>query len=217
MTASPTTWILHDRDDSAAWRVPLCGGHRIGTFMDSPPNPIIPPQTSSNPSLAASADHRLSTLSTLLGSLEEPTTKEPIAAPSPVEIEYQNKLAQVRLGLASSLFTALRAKHAPTASHSLRVALGCSSWCHRLDVEGSQRDEIEVAALLHDIGTIGIPDHVLSKPGKLTGQEAATIDRHRTIGEQILLNCCASQEILNIVKYASAWYDGSRSGFDRHG
>ncbi len=39
-----------------------------------------------------------------------------------------NRLVEVRLGIASSLFAAIRHKHAPTAAHSLRVALGCSSW-----------------------------------------------------------------------------------------
>jgi len=80
-----------------------------------------------------------------------------------------------------------------------------------------ERDEIEVAALLHDIGKIGVPDQVLLKPGKLTLEESATMDRHRIIGEQILLSCCASQNVLDIVKYFSAWFNGGRDGFDRHG
>ena len=134
-----------------------------------------------------------------------------------MELKYQNQLVQVRLGLASSLFAALRARHAATAAHCLRVALGCSSWGPLLKLENRQRDELEVAALLHDIGKIGIPDRVLLKPDPLTREERATLDQRRVIGEQILLSCCASQEVLSIVKYAPAWYDGSRPGFDRRG
>lgn len=128
-----------------------------------------------------------------------------------------NSLVQVRLGLASSLFVALRAKHARTADHCLRVAFGCSSWCKHTELSETQRDEVEVASLLHDIGKIGVPDQVLLKPSELTKDEAATVQQHRFIGVQILLSCCASQEILNIVNYASGWYDGSRQGFDRSG
>src|SRR5471032_3196728 len=43
------------------------------------------------------------------------------------------KLVQARLGIASGLHTALRCKHAATAAHSLRVALGCSSWAAVLE------------------------------------------------------------------------------------
>jgi len=153
------------------------------------------------------------------------TTPFPLAAggastlmpPSAVELKYQNQLVQVRLGLASSLFAALRARDAATAAHCLRVALGCSTWGPLLDLPDHQRDELEVAALLHDIGKIGVPDQVLLKPDALTHDERAALDQRRAIGEQILLSCCASQEVLSIVKYAPAWYDGSRRGFDRRG
>ncbi len=97
------------------------------------------------------------------------------------------------------------------------MALGCSSWGLHLDLPERQRDEWEVAALLHDIGKIGVPDRILSKPQRLDREEMATIDRQRAMGEQILLSCCASTEVLLIVRYAPAWYDGSRSGFDRCG
>ncbi|MHB9080939.1 MAG: bifunctional diguanylate cyclase/phosphohydrolase [Pirellulaceae bacterium] len=134
-----------------------------------------------------------------------------------VELKHQNELVQVRLGLASSLFAALRARHAATAAHCLRVALGCSSWGPQLSLQEQQRDELEVAALLHDIGKIGVPDRVLLKPYPLTRDDRALLDQRRTTGEQILLSCCASQNVLTIVKYAPAWYDGSRPGFDRYG
>jgi diguanylate cyclase (GGDEF)-like protein/PAS domain S-box-containing protein len=137
----------------------------------------------------------------------------PVSPSSAVESTYQNQLVQVRLGMATSLFAALRAKHAQTAAHSLRVALGCSSWGLRLDLDEHQRDELEVAALLHDIGKIGVPDRILLKPDRLNREEAATIERHRQTGQQILSGCCVSKEMLAIVQYTHAWWDGSRSGF----
>ena len=183
--------------------------------MDSTPNPTIPPHTDS--ASLPIADHPLSPSQTA-DQVKDGAEPGASAAPSPrIETEYQNKLVQVRLGLAAALFAALRAKHAPTAAHCLRVALGSSSWGLNLDLADQQRDELEVAALLHDIGKIGVPDRILLKPARLDREEAASIDRHRQIGQQILLNCSASQNVLSIVKYASAWWDGSRTGFDRRG
>ena len=151
------------------------------------------------------------------GESEDPRRTNPLGPPSQVALAYQNQLVQARLGIASSLYLALRAKHAPTALHCLRVALGCSSWGLSLGLQEEERDDWEVAALLHDIGKIGVPDRILSKPQRLDREEMSSIDRHRDIGEEILLTCCASPEVLSIIRYASAWYDGSRTGFDCHG
>jgi diguanylate cyclase (GGDEF)-like protein/PAS domain S-box-containing protein len=130
---------------------------------------------------------------------------------------YENRLAEVRLGLASSLFLSLRAKHGPTAAHCLRVALGCSAWSFALEFEEQQRDELEVAALLHDVGKIGVPDTILLKPGKLLGDEATLMNRHRLAGLDILRTCCTAPGILEIVRHAPAWYDGSRRDYPMAG
>ena len=130
---------------------------------------------------------------------------------------YQQRLVQMRLGLASSLFIALRAKDASTAGHSLRVALGCSSWSLRLNLTEQQRDELEVAALLHDIGKMGVPDHVLFKPGKLDASELLAMERSRMYARDILGGLCSSGAILENIHYAPAWFDGRKHGFDRKG
>ncbi len=176
-----------------------------------------------NPSLPHTPDapvviapQRQPDLAALLEGLDES-----VRAVSPArarhEADNQNALVQVRLGIAASLFAALRAKHAPTASHSLRVALGCSSWALAAEVSTQQRDAIEVAALLHDIGKIGVSDEVLLKPSRLSAEEFAAVEMHRQNGLEILRGCCASQDILDIVHYAAAWFDGGRMGFDRSG
>ena len=130
---------------------------------------------------------------------------------------HENRLVQGRLGIATALFAALRCKHAPTASHSLRVALGCSRWGMALGLPEAALDQLEVAALLHDIGKIGVPDLVVLKPGKLSVSEAVTMNRHRGMGLEILRNCCASHTVLDIVRYTPAWYAGRRADFDKEG
>jgi diguanylate cyclase (GGDEF)-like protein len=162
-----------------------------------------------------SASCPLTSLSTLLGHLD------PVKALDSSEYQgveqRQNQLIQVRLGIASSLFLALRTKHPPTANHCLRVAMTCSSWALLMNLKEEERDELEIAALLHDIGKIGVPDHILLKSGKLTLDESRVIDRHREYAKEILSGCCASQDLLDVIYYTSAWYNGRKGEFDRSG
>ncbi|HEX3727085.1 MAG TPA: diguanylate cyclase [Pirellulales bacterium] len=132
-----------------------------------------------------------------------------LGPPCDDEASQESQLVQARLGVASSLFAALRCKHAPTAAHSLRVALGCSSWAFALGLHDSDRDELEIAALLHDIGKIGTPDTVLLKPGPLAREEAGLMDQYRRAGTDILASSCVAPAILEIIRHAPTWYDGS--------
>jgi diguanylate cyclase (GGDEF)-like protein/PAS domain S-box-containing protein len=133
----------------------------------------------------------------------------PHAAPT-ADVKYENKLAMVRLGMATSLYSALRAKHPPSASHSLRVALVCSAWSDRLRLDETLRERLEVAGLLHDIGKIGIPDQILRKPGKLTVEEQLSVSLCPQLGCEILRGCCADGELIDIIMHATAWYSGRR-------
>ena len=164
---------------------------------------------------AKDAENRLAALSSLLDSLENPKT-DPLATKAKTS-PHESHLVMARLGMASSLFIALRAKHGPTSAHCLRVALGASSWAMAMKLPESLRDDIEVASLLHDIGKIGVPDHVLLKPGKLVGEELLLMERHRQLGCEILSGCCTSKNVLDIVQYIPGWYDGTKHGFDRQG
>jgi len=133
------------------------------------------------------------------------------------EVRHEDRLVHARLGIASSLFTSLRCRHAGSAAHCLRVALGCSSWALALKLPAESCDHIELAAMLHDVGKIGVPDGVLLKPGKLSASEISIMDRHRMMGLEILAGVCLSKEVINIVRYAPAWYDGNHGNFDLTG
>ncbi|NOY42643.1 MAG: diguanylate cyclase [Planctomycetes bacterium] len=161
----------------------------------------------------AETEHQVAEISSLLSSLEEAAVESGLAAhphseSRPADASHENQLVQVRLGLASSLFTALRHKHSQTAAHSLRVALGCSSWALFADLDEETRDAVELAALMHDLGKIGVPDRILLKPNRLTSEESSLVNRHREIGLQILANCCNSERVLSAVRYTGARYDG---------
>ncbi|MEM9365850.1 MAG: diguanylate cyclase [Planctomycetota bacterium] len=183
--------------------------------------PVVPnrePQAAPETPVAA-AQQSATRLSQLLGGLSDQVTEEPDSgirsdAPAPrsraSDRRFENQLAMVRLGMATSLFYALRAKHAPTAAHSLRVALVCSAWCDRLGLSEEDRDRIEVAALLHDIGTIGIPDRILRKPARLSMEEQLTIDCRAQLGCEILRGCTQDNLLLAVVEHSNCWFDSRR-------
>lgn len=166
-------------------------------------------------------ESRVAEISSLLSALEEATsetkpTTRPVSAtstasptppPRPID-HHQNSLVQVRLGLASGLYTALQHKHPPTASHSLRVALGCSTWALYKRLDDETRDAIEAASLLHDVGKISVPDAVLTKSTPLTPEEEAMLQTHWEAGVHILACCCSSQRVLDAVRYAGRRFDG---------
>jgi diguanylate cyclase (GGDEF)-like protein/PAS domain S-box-containing protein len=160
--------------------------------------------------------HPATKISEILGTLDEVANLDSTHQAKSIA-SHQSHLAERRLGIASSLFVALRAKHSPTASHCLRVALGSSSWAQRLKLSEEDREELEIAALLHDVGKIGVPDYVISKPSTLDGEELLAMETGRAHTRNILLAMGTSSSILDIIHYASAWYDGSRHGYDRAG
>lgn len=109
--------------------------------------------------------------------------------------KFQYELAHTRLGPVSSLYVALRAKHGPAASHSLRVAFWASAWGISCQLPEEQLQLYEIVGLLHDIGKIGIPDRVLQKPAKLSDNEQAMMDLHSQVGMEILRAAGASKDL----------------------
>jgi len=175
-------------------------------FVQQPGRVQVPDRVDTPEQVERSLDQ----VTELLGSLETPTSV-------PLSSSFDNELIQVRLGIASSLFEALRCRHPATAAHSLRVAMACSNWAQHIGLEPRQRDHLELAALFHDLGKIGIPDHVLLKPGTLTAGETAVMDCRLQIGVDILRAACADQEVLDIIFHAHSWWDGTSPPSDVHG
>jgi diguanylate cyclase (GGDEF)-like protein len=170
------------------------------------------------PPAAARAESREARHAPIPGHGAAPATVDPQTEPrDPGDETFGHQLAVVRLGIAGSLFTALDCKHAPTAAHSLRVALACSHWALALQLDEEEISQIEVAALLHDVGKVAFPDAILLKPGHLAAAEVALMDSYRRAGLRILGTCCGSTAILDIVRNLPAWYDGSRPNYPMSG
>lgn len=107
-----------------------------------------------------------------------------------------------------SLVAALEAKDFYTKGHSDRVADMSYSLAKGLGYRGMELEEIHIAAHLHDIGKIGIPDIVLNKEGKLSYQEYECVKMHPTIGYEILCKSKYLKTISEIVLHHHERWDG---------
>jgi HD-GYP domain-containing protein (c-di-GMP phosphodiesterase class II) len=151
------------------------------------------------------ADKWAAELQTLLRELETVTAAGHALPPVFSEVVDEH-LVRARLGVGASLFAALRCKNAAVAGHALRVAMNCSAWAMQMNLPEVERDAIEVAALLHDIGVIGAPDHILLKAAALDSDEKAEMSRARKMSVEVLRNGCASQKVLEIVENVPTWF-----------
>ena len=112
----------------------------------------------------------------------------------------------------SALISALTYRDQETALHSRRVADLCVAVAEGM-MPLSQCYVLEMAALLHDIGKIGVPDAILLKPGPLTKEEWDLMRRHDHIGAEIVRSSFASEELSAIVEnYRTGWCQPSSSG-----
>lgn len=101
------------------------------------------------------------------------------------------------------------AKDKYTTGHSLRVASYSRELSRRIGLSEAEQERIYYIALLHDIGKIGVPDSILTKPGKLTDEEMEIIRTHPAIGGKILENFTAIDGISQGARYHHERYDGN--------
>ncbi|MEW4526452.1 diguanylate cyclase [Maioricimonas sp. JC845] len=101
-----------------------------------------------------------------------------------------------------SLLWALEFRDRATLRHSSRVALLAVGMAQQLGWEGRALRVLEVAALLHDIGKIGVPDHVLRKPGQLSVDEVELVAAHHSTGVALLQACRLDRQVIEFVSCA---------------
>ncbi len=110
--------------------------------------------------------------------------------------------------LIDSIIAALEARDLYTANHSRRVSDMTEKVCITLGMNEDFYEDIHIAAHVHDIGKIGIPDAILSKPGKLDDKEWEYIKMHSQIGADILSKSKTLKSLAEIVLYHHERWDG---------
>lgn len=95
-----------------------------------------------------------------------------------------------------------------TFEHSRRVADFAVRIAREMALAPEQVETIRLAARVHDLGKIGVSDHILQKPGKLTAEERAAVERHSRIGYQMLTGFPEYRHGADLVLYHHERYDG---------
>lgn len=118
------------------------------------------------------------------------------------------ELQDLNNGLLDTLALVLDLKDNYTANHSFNVMNYCNLLAEKMSLPAEQIKELRYAALLHDIGKIGIPDSVLNKPGRLTDAEYEAIKQHPVTGATLLKKARFSPTIIAAVRHHHESFDG---------
>lgn len=108
-----------------------------------------------------------------------------------------------------ALVNAIDQKDNYTYGHSERVGFLAKITGQFMGMPAKQLQELEWAGLLHDVGKIGIPEHVLNKPGKLTDEEFALIKEHPSRSFEVLRPVASLEPVLDAVLYHHENPDGT--------
>jgi diguanylate cyclase (GGDEF)-like protein/PAS domain S-box-containing protein/putative nucleotidyltransferase with HDIG domain len=120
-----------------------------------------------------------------------------------------NRTRELYLAGVQSLAATVDARDAYTHRHSRNVAFYAREMGRELGLSQEEIETIELAALLHDIGKIGISDAILGKPGKLSTSEMSVMITHATQGAAILSVNAALERLVPLVRHHHEWFNGS--------
>ena len=115
---------------------------------------------------------------------------------------------QTFLGTIQAMSHAIDAKDPYTRGHSERVAMMSERLALAIGMTPEQADRVRVSGLVHDVGKIGVPESVLTKPARLTDEEFELIKMHPEIGHRILQGIPSLEEALPGVLYHHERWDG---------
>lgn len=129
---------------------------------------------------------------------------------SEAERGHLEKLNRLYLSIVKSLAIAIDAKDSATATHIHRVQVLSLRLAESLGVTNDDElRALETAALLHDVGKLAVPDHILKKPDGLTPGEFEIIKRHPVVGAQMLSAVDFPYPVVPIVRHHHENWNGS--------
>ena len=133
---------------------------------------------------------------------------EQLRARSKALLDAYGKLEQASLEAIESLNATVEAKDPYTAGHSLRVQRIAVAIGEELGLPKDRLDPLRLGALFHDIGKLGVPDAVLTKPARLTDAEFELIKRHSEEGARIVGKFGPLRATVPIIKHHHERWDG---------
>ena len=125
------------------------------------------------------------------------------------EKRHVEEIADLHMRTIEALALAIEAKDQTTHDHLQRVRIYALEVAKELQVSPEERDALQAAALLHDIGKLAIPEHIISKPGRLTPEEFEKMKIHPVVGAEILERVRFPYPVVPIVRAHHEKWDGS--------
>src|SRR5207237_671978 len=126
-----------------------------------------------------------------------------------VRIDHELELRDAYRGTAFLLGDVVEADDSYTGAHSRAVVELALSVGDELGLGGRERRDLEFAALLHDVGKVRVPNSIINKPGPLSADERAVMERHTVEGERLLLRVGGLLgEIGRVVRSCHERWDG---------
>jgi diguanylate cyclase (GGDEF)-like protein/putative nucleotidyltransferase with HDIG domain len=125
------------------------------------------------------------------------------------EKRHVEEIADLHMRTIEALALAIEAKDQTTHDHLQRVRIYALEVAKDLQVGTEEREALQAAALLHDIGKLAIPEHIISKPGRLTPEEFEKMKIHPVVGAEILERVRFPYPVVPIVRAHHEKWDGS--------
>jgi len=125
------------------------------------------------------------------------------------ETRHAEKVSRLHLRTIEALALAIEAKDHTTHDHLQRVRIYAVELAKDLNLSEDETEALQAASVLHDIGKLAVPEHIISKPGKLTPEEFEKMKIHPIIGAEILEQVEFPYPVVPIVSAHHEKWDGS--------
>ncbi|MGA9506810.1 MAG: diguanylate cyclase [Terriglobales bacterium] len=125
------------------------------------------------------------------------------------EKRHVEEMADLHMRTIEALALAIEAKDQTTHDHLQRVRVYAVEVAKELNVDREGMEALQAAALLHDIGKLAIPEHIISKPGRLTPEEFEKMKIHPLVGAEILERVRFPYPVVPIVRAHHEKFDGT--------
>jgi diguanylate cyclase (GGDEF)-like protein/putative nucleotidyltransferase with HDIG domain len=122
---------------------------------------------------------------------------------------HVEEIANLHLRTIEALALAIEAKDQTTHEHLQRVRVYAIEVAKEMGVTGAELEALHAASLLHDIGKLAVPEHIISKPGRLTPEEFEKMKIHTLVGAEILERVRFPYPVVPIVRAHHEKWDGS--------
>jgi putative nucleotidyltransferase with HDIG domain len=122
---------------------------------------------------------------------------------------HAEKVSHLHLRTIEALALAIEAKDQTTGEHLQRVRIYAMELARELGLSEDETEALQAASVLHDIGKLAVPEHIIAKPGKLTPEEFEKMKIHPIVGAEILEQVAFPYPVVPIVRAHHEKWDGS--------